>query len=339
MPLLIFLALLLVVAAVAWPRVGVAARLARLRVLSERVRVEDALKHLYDCETRGVPGTLEGLAGVLETSRDRAVQIVERAQDLGLVGAAQDGFTLTDTGRAYALRVVRTHRLLERFLADRTGTRPADWHLQAERGEHRLSPEETERLARRMGHPLYDPHGDPIPTATGEVPVARGTPLSHVAPGTTVRITHLEDEPVEVFQRLIDQGLTLETILGVIEITRELIRYRMDGQERTLARALAGNVTVEPIAEPGVLDPGVVTLDRLEVDEVGAVVGISPACRGPQRRRLLDLGVVPGTEIRAIMRSAAGDPIAYDIRGAMIALRREQAEWIRVRRVPKEAAA
>ena len=68
-----------------------------------------------------------------------------------------------------------------------------------------------------------------------------------------------------------------------------------------------------------------ITLDRLAVDESGAVVGISPACRGPQRRRLLDLGVVPGTEIRAVMRSAAGDPIAYDIRGALIALRREQA--------------
>ena len=88
------------------------------------------------------------------------------------------GFTLSDTGRAYALRVLRTHRLLERFLADRTGTRPAEWHLQAERREHQLSLDETERLARRMGHPLYDPHGDPIPTATGELPEARGTPLS-----------------------------------------------------------------------------------------------------------------------------------------------------------------
>jgi DtxR family Mn-dependent transcriptional regulator len=83
----------------------------------------------------------------------------------------------------------------------------------------------------------------------------------------------------------------------------------------------------------------VITLDQLAVNESAAVVGISPACRGPQRRRLLDLGVVPGTEIRAVMRSAAGDPIAYDIRGALIALRHEQAEWIRVRRAPTEVAA
>lgn len=339
MQLLIFLGLVLLLAAILWPRSGVLARLNRLKVLSERIRVEDALKHFYDCETRGVPGTLEGLAGVLETSRGKGLRILERAEALELVTPSEDGFTLTESGRAYALRVLRTHRLLERFLADRTGTRPADWHLQAERREHQLSRDETERLARRMGHPLYDPHGDPIPTASGQLPDLRGTPLSFIAPGTTVRVTHLEDEPVEAFQRLLDQGFTLEMVLRVVEVTRELIRYAVDGQERTLARTLARNVTVEAIADPGALDAGVITLNRLEVDESGAVVGISPACRGPQRRRLLDLGVVPGTEIRAVMRSAAGDPIAYDIRGALIALRQEQAEWIRVRRVSAEVAA
>ncbi len=339
MPLLIFFGMVVLLAAVLWPRVGLVARLSRLRLLSERVRVEDALKHFYDCETRGVPGTLEGLAGVLEVSRGKALRILERAEALDLVIPAQAGFTLSESGRAYALRVLRTHRLLERFLADRTGTRPAEWHLQAERREHQLTPDETERLARRMGHPLYDPHGDPIPTASGQLPDLRGTPLSYVTPGTTVRVTHLEDEPVEAFQRLLDQGFTLDQVLRVTEVTRELIRYEVDGRERTLARALAGNVTVETIDDPGVLDAGVVTLDELAVNEAGAVVGISPACRGPQRRRLLDLGVVPGTEIRAVMRSAAGDPIAYDIRGALIALRREQAGWIRVRRRSAEAAA
>lgn len=339
MNLLWFVAFVALLAALAWPKVGVVARLGRLKHLSERVRVEDALKHLYDCETRGVPGTLEGLAGVLETSRGKALKILERAEALDLVLAASDGFRLSETGRAYALRVLRTHRLLERFLADRTGTRPADWHLQAERREHQLSPDQTEQLARRMGHPLYDPHGDPIPTATGELPAARGTLLSSVTPGTTVRVTHLEDEPVEAFQRLIDQGFTLDQVLRVTNVTREHIRYQVDGHERTLARALAGNVTVEAVADPGLLDPGVITLDQLAIDESAAVVGISPACRGPQRRRLLDLGVVPGTEIRAVMRSAAGDPIAYDIRGALIALRAEQAGWIRVRRSPGEAAA
>jgi DtxR family Mn-dependent transcriptional regulator len=68
----------------------------------------------------------------------------------------------------------------------------------------------------------------------------------------------------------------------------------------------------------------------LPVGATARVVRLTPDCRGPQRRRLLDLGVVPGTAITAEMRSAAGDPIAYRIRGALIALRHQQARWIAI---------
>jgi Fe2+ transport system protein FeoA len=70
----------------------------------------------------------------------------------------------------------------------------------------------------------------------------------------------------------------------------------------------------------------------LTLGESGTVVDVSPACQGSQRRRLLDLGVVKGTRITAELVSAAGDPVAYRIRGALIALRREQAGWIRIER-------
>jgi len=122
-------------------------------------------------------------------------------------------------------------------------------------------------------------------------------------------------------------------------VTRERIAYSVDGQDRSLARALAANVTVETVSQAGASDPRVTTLDTIELGQSAAVVGISPLCHGPQRRRLLDLGVVPGTTIRAVMRSAGGSPIAYDIRGALIGLRREQAEWIRVRRDQESGAA
>ena len=72
------------------------------------------------------------------------------------------------------------------------------------------------------------------------------------------------------------------------------------------------------------------TLADIGPGDSATVAGISPRCRGPARRRLLDLGVVPGTIIHARIRSAAGDPVAYDIRGALVALRREQAVHIQV---------
>jgi DtxR family Mn-dependent transcriptional regulator len=75
------------------------------------------------------------------------------------------------------------------------------------------------------------------------------------------------------------------------------------------------------------------TLADLGVGASGRVRRISSDCRGAQRRRLLDLGVVPGTDIVAEFPAAGGDPIAYRIRGALIALRRQQAEWIEIESV------
>ena len=93
---------------------------------------------------------------------------------------------------------------------------------------------------------------------------------------------------------------------------------------------VARNVTVRGLPVGTDPDAPVLTLADLTPGDRGRVVGLSPACRGSQRRRLLDLGVVRGTEIEATMASAAGDPIAYMIRGALIALRREQARWVRI---------
>ena len=330
--LLAFFILVLTAVALFWPRVGVVQRLARLLRMTERVRVEDALKHLYDCETRGVTCTMASLAGTLEIGRGRALRILGRLQTLGLANSTAQGFTLSDAGRSYALRILRTHRLVERFLADRTGMAPVEWHTEAERLEHRLSQAETERLARRIGHPVYDPHGDPIPTAAGVMPEVVGVPLSSVLAGAVVTIVHLEDEPPEVYERLLGIGLSIDQTLRVSEATPERIGFTSDGRESSLAALLARNVTVVPLAAPVAEETGL-TLADLGVGQSADVVGISPACQGPQRRRLLDLGVVPGTVIGAVMASAAGDPIAYDIRGAMIGLRRQQAAWIRVRRI------
>jgi DtxR family Mn-dependent transcriptional regulator len=71
-------------------------------------------------------------------------------------------------------------------------------------------------------------------------------------------------------------------------------------------------------------------LSNLRRGETARVVELSRACRGAERRRLLDLGFVPGSEIEVEMVSPAGDPTAYRVRGALIALRREQAALVYV---------
>jgi len=316
----------------AWPRWGIVARLLRVVRLTERVRVEDALKHLIHCESMGLPCTTESVAGALEISQARTVQLLTRLKRLGLSGPDGQGHRLTEEGRNYALRLLRTHRLLEKYFADRTGVPAEEWHERAEREEHLLSEAETERLASRMGHPLYDPHGDPIPSAAGVLPAPVGIPLPGVDEGTLVRITHLEDEPREIYDRLVARGFAPGMTLRVLESGPSRVRFVTDGREEVLDGILAANVEVVahsgPAPEPEQHHP---TLADTALGGEVEVVDLAPTCQGPQRRRLLDLGVVPGTRIRAVMSSATGDPIAYDIRGAMIALRSRQAAQILVR--------
>lgn len=338
--LLLFLLGAGVVVLLGYPRRGLLPRLFQMLRLTERVLVEDALKHLIHCESMGLPCTTESVAGALEISRGRTVQLLTRLKRLGLASPDGMGHRLTDEGRNYALRLLRTHRLLEKYFADRTGVPAVEWHERAEREEHRLSEAETERLSARMGHPLYDPHGDPIPSPVGNLPDPIGIPLPGVNEGTLVRITHLEDEPREIYDRLVARGFAPGMTLRVLESGPSRVRFVTDGREEVLDGILAANVEVVahvgPAPEPEAHHP---TLAELAIGGEVDVVGLSPTCQGTQRRRLLDLGVVPGTRIRAVMASAIGDPVAYDIRGAMIALRRQQAAQILVRSVSADEGA
>jgi DtxR family Mn-dependent transcriptional regulator len=328
--LLIFAAISAGVALLTWPRRGLLVRLYRLIRLTERVRIEDALKHLHNQEYLGKPASIETVAGALETSRARAVKLLAGLESRGLVRSDGSGLPLTDAGRAYARRVIRSHRLWERYLADLTSVKPGDWHDAAELREHTLTPDAVAELDARMGHPRYDPHGDPIPTESGELPPQSGVPLTALEAGQSGTIIHLEDEPREVYDQLAAAGLAPLMELQVLEATPSSLRFTADGSELTLVPVVASNITVQPRPTGAVASGSSTTLAQLRPGEAAKVVRISPLCRGAQRRRLLDLGVVPGTVVSAELEGAMRDPVAYEIRGALIALRRHQAEWIYV---------
>ena len=302
---------------------------------ASRILTEDALKQVHESEYRGYPATLQSLAGALSIRADRATSLVAAMEADGLIHLDGEAIRPTEVGREYARRVLRAHRLWERHLADETGVSHAAWHQEAERQEHALTPAQTDALAARLGHPRYDPHGDPIPTASGVVPSPGAVvPLNAMPPGRPARVVHVEDEPLAVYTKVSEAGLFAGQELMVIEATRERVRFLVEGEERALAPVHAANVGVEEVPTGERFDAGVPTerLSRLEPGESAEVLALSRACRGLERRRLMDLGILPGTSIEAVLRSPSGDPTAYRVRGATIALRREQADLIRVRR-------
>ncbi len=291
----------------------------------EQVQTEDALKHLFHAEEQAQTGSLVSISGALGVSADRAAQVTQSLTNEGLVALDGERVRLTEKGRTRALGVIRRHRLYERYLADETGVQATDWHIVADKTEHRLSAQEVETLAHRLGEPLYDPHGDPIPPVAGTMPSQRGGPLQTAPPGATVMVVHIEDEPLAVYRDLLSKGLQPGVRLRVVERTQRSVVVDHRGVQETLPLVVASNVTV--VSAPP--EPrGLATLNSLRIGSSARVVGIDEACRGLQRRRMLDLGLVPGTVVTSELLSPGGDPVAYRIRGSLVALRHAQASLI-----------
>ncbi len=308
-----------------------------------RTRTEDALKHLFDCEYHGRPATRESLVGALGLSGRRTAELLAGMEELGLLASREGGFRLTDEGRGEALRVIRIHRLWERYFADETGLEPQRWHPEAERREHLTSPAQADDLSVRLGHPRFDPHGDPIPTSEGELPPRAGRPLTDFTPGDDVEVVHVEDEPPTVFAQLVEEGIHPGMTLSLASVTPERVRFAVDFEEVELAPVVAANIFAVPAEEVAsgavsVADGPAMPLSSVRVGDEAEVVGFSRRCRGLERRRLLDLGLLPGTVVKARMASPAGDPVAYRVRGAVIALRRSQARQIKVRQSIPESS-
>jgi DtxR family Mn-dependent transcriptional regulator len=309
--------------------------ISRLR-MTDRVLSEDALKYLYHQNAPALPGDLARALGLPETRLER---VLGRLAVGGLITVREGGgaLALSENGRAYALHIVRAHRLWERYLADRTGVPMGRWHTEADRKEHFLSPEETRQLYERMGQPVLDPHGDPIPRESGEVIEVKGIELAALLPGTAAEIVHIEDEPDEAYERLLAAGLAPGDRLTALSSGGGAVHVRVAGNDVALSAADAAGVTVRPVVDARA-GTGTATLADIAPGEAATVLGLAAACHGPQRRRLLDLGIVPGTRITAEMSSSLGDPIAFVVRGALIALRRDQARWVLIEKPGKRAA-
>jgi DtxR family Mn-dependent transcriptional regulator len=131
--------------------------------------------------------------------------------------AAYRGVTLTGRGRAEALRVIRRHRVLETYLAEVLGW---DWdavHAEAERLEHAASDQLIDRMSEALGDPRYDPHGEPIPTAQGDVEDQSLLPMSEVPLGAVGEIRQVRDSGPDLLRYIASLGLRIGTRFQVLE--------------------------------------------------------------------------------------------------------------------------
>ena len=148
--------------------------------------MQDYAKAIYSLHERSdEPASTSAIAERLGVSAASASAMVKRLETLGLVRREPyHGVELTPAGERVALEVIRHHRLLELYLAEALGMPWDQVHEEAEVLEHAISPELSELIARKLGNPTHDPHGDPIPTVDGEIEARRTRALADLEPGS-----------------------------------------------------------------------------------------------------------------------------------------------------------
>lgn len=155
------------------------------------------------------------------------------------------GVELLGSGRETALQVLRRHRLIELFLVEVLHLDWAHVHEEAEVLEHALSDLLVERIDEMLGRPAYDPHGDPIPDATGAMREDRSRSLVDCAPGPCRLVRVSRDEP-NFLQWLQKAGLRPGTELQVIAHDRlgGIVEVEISGNPLRLGEAAASDLWV-----------------------------------------------------------------------------------------------
>jgi len=172
--------------------------------------VEDYLKSIY-LEAQRAPGervSTGRIASALKVAPATVTAMMKTLSDAGLVRhEPYAGVVLTDAGSRLATHVLRRHRLVELFLVEIIGMDWSEVHEEAEVLEHAVSERLLERLDRMLGHPSVDPHGDPIPTAGGEVDDPELPSLLGCETGARLSVARVTDQRPEFLQLLERHGL------------------------------------------------------------------------------------------------------------------------------------
>lgn len=181
--------------------------------------IQDYAKAIFALQGRSDSAiSTSALADRLAVSPASVTAMLKRMADAGLVQhEPYRGVRLTGPGERVALEVIRHHRLLEAYLADALGMPWDRVHAEAEVLEHYISEELEERIAKALGDPAFDPHGDPIPSRDLEISSEKGRALAKLEPGDGGVFSRVSDSDSEMLRYLADRGIRPGARLEVTE--------------------------------------------------------------------------------------------------------------------------
>lgn len=210
--------------------------------------MENYLKAIYRIEQEGRQAETNHLSQVLGGIKPASITaMLKKLGELGLVNyAPYQGATLTPAGRKISLEVLRHHRLIELYLVEALGYTWDEVHEEAELLEHYVSEKLEARIAAKLGHPEFDPHGDPIPALDGSLPSRASLPLSECRVGAEVLVIRVLDQSADGLRFLASRGLVTEARLLVLEndALGGPVTVRAGSEETALERPTAAKILV-----------------------------------------------------------------------------------------------
>jgi DtxR family transcriptional regulator, Mn-dependent transcriptional regulator len=186
---------------------------------AQDIAAENYLKAVYThTEWQPAPITPSVLASRLGVAPSSVTEMVKKLAAAGLVTHVPYGpLTLTPLGRARAADVVRRHRLVETWLVREMGYTWDEVHDEAEVLEHSISERLLDAIDERLGRPVQDPHGDPIPAADGSAPAFDAVLLEEAAVGHVGAVVRISDRDPALLRLLSASGIVPGAVVVVGE--------------------------------------------------------------------------------------------------------------------------
>lgn len=195
----------------------------------------------------GDPVTSGAMAERLGASPSSVSEGVRKLVTLGLAEHRPYApVELTESGRSFAVAMVRRHRIIETFLAQCLDYPWDEVHAEADALEHVVSDRFVDALDAFLDHPRRDPHGDPIPTRDGRVDPLGDIPLDDVPEGASGVVTRVSDRDNTVLRHLADIGLRPDSPVRVVSRQVELgiIAVTLGGKTVQVGTPVAAAVRV-----------------------------------------------------------------------------------------------
>ena len=211
-------------------------------------QMEDYLKTIYLLQEKDPAGvSTNAIAAALAVTAASVTGMVKKLTELKLVRhAPYQGVELTKMGEKVALEILRHHRLLELFLTEALGYSWDQVHAEADKLEHIISEEFEDRIAKQLGNPVVDPHGDPIPGKDGTMVAVQQHSLIDLTEGQSALITRVTDGNPELLRFAAALGLRPQTRITLIEAEPfgGSLRVLVGKTEQSIGRELAAQIFV-----------------------------------------------------------------------------------------------